>query len=230
MTNPFIESLIYVGGQVLANKRSSYAALLEEGKSEKDIVAMMDLQHRTMIAAIRHGKFDERLAALAQGRTTGQHAVVPVPPTGPMAVPANMAAAPAPPPPPATTTPAAPAAARPVPDRTLDQVILEYLTSEADQEQLVLLLDGEAELRLGEPASLTLRTTSSKSGQPVAGAQISARMISTIGEPRILGTGKTGADGALTLSFEVPALGRGTAALIITAMSAIGRAELKHLL
>ena len=221
ISNPYIESLIYVGGQVLANKRSSYAALLDEGKGEKDIVAMMDLQHRTMIAAIRHGKFDERLAALAQGRATGQHAVVP--PTGPVAVQAktDTAVAALPPPPPA---------ARPAPERTLDQVILEYLTSEADQEQLVLLLDGEADLRLGEPASLTLRTTSSKSGQPVAGAQISARMISTIGEPRILGSGKTGADGALTLSFDVPALGRGTAALIITAMSAIGRAEIKHLL
>lgn len=223
MSNPYIESLIYVGGQVLANKRSSYAQLLDEGKSEKDIVAMMDLQHRTMIAAIRHGKFDERLAALAQGRATGQHQVMA--PTGQIPVQAK----------PETIAPAAPSLPplpkpAPAPERTLDQVILEYLTSEADQEQLVLLLDGEADLRLGEAASLTLRTTSSKSGQPVAGAQISARMISTIGEPKMLGSGRTGADGALTLSFDVPPLGRGTAALIITAISSIGRAELKHLL
>ena len=32
------------------------------------------------------------------------------------------------------------------------------------------------------------------------------------------------------MTFEIPQLGRGTAALIITAVSAIGRAELKHLL
>ncbi|MES1243218.1 MAG: hypothetical protein ABUT39_16515 [Acidobacteriota bacterium] len=30
--NPFIESLVYVGGQVLASKRSNYADLLSEGK------------------------------------------------------------------------------------------------------------------------------------------------------------------------------------------------------
>ena len=53
LANPFIESLVYVGGQVLASKRASYAELLAEGKEEKDIVALMDHQHRTMIAAIR---------------------------------------------------------------------------------------------------------------------------------------------------------------------------------
>ena len=52
LANPFIESLVYVGGQVLATKRASYAELLAEGKEEKEIVALMDHQHRTMIAAI----------------------------------------------------------------------------------------------------------------------------------------------------------------------------------
>ena len=65
VSNPFIESLVYVGGQVLASKRASYADLLAEGKEEKDIVALMDHQHRTMIAAIRHGKLDAKLAAIA---------------------------------------------------------------------------------------------------------------------------------------------------------------------
>ena len=136
------------------------------------------------------------------------------------------------PPVPAFEPPPVPRAA-PAAERTLDQVILEYRTSEADQEQLILALDGEglaSELRLGQLASLVLRTSSSKSGQPIPGAQISARMISTVGEPRILAAGRTGADGALTLAFEIPPLSRGTAALIITAISSIGRAELKHLL
>jgi hypothetical protein len=116
-------------------------------------------------------------------------------------------------------TPMEPIAARPArptgPERTLDQVILEYLTSEADQEQLVLLLEEERDLALGKRATLVLRATSSKSGQPVAGTQVSVRMISTVVEPRVL---------------DIPQLGRGTSALIINAVSAIGRAELKHLL
>jgi len=211
--NPFIESLIYVGGQVLASKRASYAELLAEGK-EKDILALMDHQHRTMIAAIRHGKFDGRLAELLSGRQTGPQARVEVRPPPVAAV--------------VAAEPARPAVA--TRERTLDQVILEYLTNEADQEQLVLMVEEEQDLVFGRRAVLTLRASSSKSGAPVIGAQISVRMISTVSEPRVLGTGKTDEQGVLPMSFEIPQLGRGTAALIITAVSAIGRAELKHLL
>ena len=265
--NPYIESLVYVGGQVLASKRASYAEMIAEGKEEKDILAFMDHQHRTMIAAIRHGKLDGKLATLAASRQTG-HMPVQTPPTaaqpvvmrhpsGPMVSPpapavrgdtaetlARAAAAltggetvarpaaaalsetPETPIEPLAVRPARPAA----PERTLDQVILEYLTSEADQEQLVLLLEEERDLVLGGRATLVLRATSSKSGQPVAGTQVSVRMISTVVEPRVLATGRTDEKGVLALGFDIPQLGRGTSALIINAASAIGRAELKHLL
>ncbi|MFL6236619.1 MAG: hypothetical protein ACJ76N_26055 [Thermoanaerobaculia bacterium] len=268
VSNPYIESLVYVGGQVLASKRASYAEMIAEGKEEKDIVAFMDHQHRTMIAAIRHGKLDGKLAALSASRTTGPVAVATPPtgmqpvvvrhPSGPLAAPP----APAPPAPavpadvgetvaralsggetvarPATSatatpeTPMEPIAARPArpaaPERTLDQVILEYLTSEADQEQLVLLLEEERNLGLGQRATLVLRATSSKSGRAVADTQVSVRMISTVVEPRVLANGRTDDRGLLALGFDIPELGRGTSALIINAVSAIGRAELKHLL
>jgi hypothetical protein len=220
--NPTIESLVYVGGQVLATKRASYADLLSEGKDDKSIVALMDHQHRTMIAAIRHGKFDERLVTLSGMRVearpgTGERAVLQVP-MSPMT-------------PLAPASPAAPAmmAARTA-ERSLDQVILEYLTNEADQEQLLLLFDGEPDLQRGGTSTVALRTSSSKSGSPVGNAQVSVKMISTIAEPRQLSAGRTDDQGAIRLSFEIPAAVRGTAALIITAVSAIGRAELKHLL
>ncbi|HEX9940626.1 MAG TPA: hypothetical protein VGG03_01305 [Thermoanaerobaculia bacterium] len=262
VANPYIESLVYVGGQVLASKRASYADLLAEGKDEKEeIVALMKHQHQTMIAAIRHGKLDARLASLNAGRQTGQHAAfeAPAPAVKPATGRVVPPPAPAPPPvpPPARTEsgetvarssetvargatmapPPVPAAARPAapprpagPDRTLDQVILEYLTSEADQEQLVLMLEDERDLTLGRRATLALRTSSSKTGQPVAGAQVSVRMISTVLEPRVLAAGRTDERGRLTLGFDIPQLNRGTSALIVNAVSAIGRAELKHLL
>ncbi|HEV7787002.1 MAG TPA: hypothetical protein VGQ28_16775, partial [Thermoanaerobaculia bacterium] len=134
---------------------------------------------------------------------------------------------PAPSPPPA---PSSPVSRTPSPERTLDQVILEYLTSEADQEQLVLMLEEERNLALGHAATLVLRTSSSKNGQPIAGTQVSVRMISTVVEPRVLANGRTDDRGFLTLGFDIPQVGRGTSALIINAVSNIGRAELKHLL
>jgi hypothetical protein len=238
--NPFIESMVYVGGQVLATKRANYADLLAAGRDEKEIIALMDHQHRTMIAAIRHGKFDGRLSALTRPKTSPMPVLEPIssaavlPAAGGALERAERAVTPRAvtvQPPPAIPR-AVPAPVQPPPpaERTLDQVILEYLTNEADQEQLVLVLEGEADLALGRRASLALRTSSSKSGLPVAGAQVSVRMISTITEPRVLAVGRTDEYGGLPLRFEIPALDRGTAALIISAVSAIGRAELKHLL
>jgi hypothetical protein len=232
--NPFIESLVYVGGQVLASKRASYADMLAAGRDEKEIVALMDHQHRTMIAAIRHGKLDGKLSTLVRPQTSPMPILSPSPAAPGSAVHEAPAAGPAAPAGPAGRS----ATPRPMPvqpppakaERTLDQVILEYLTNEADQEQLLLVLEGEADLALGRRASLALRTSSSKSGQPVAGAQVSVRMISTIAEPRVLAMGRTDEAGGLPLRFEIPPLDRGTAALIITAISGIGRAELKHLL
>jgi hypothetical protein len=255
VANPFIESLVYVGGQVLASKRASYADLLAEGREEKEIIAFMDHQHRTMIAAIRHGKLDAKLAAMTAGKQTGQYPAyeTPLAPARPVSGghPA-IAAAGAPsetmsrtsfatpppsqpfsaPPPPQTAppAPASPVSRTPSPERTLDQVILEYLTSEADQEQLVLMLEEERNLALGHAATLVLRTSSSKNGQPIAGTQVSVRMISTVVEPRVLANGRTDDRGLLTLGFDIPQVGRGTSALIINAVSNIGRAELKHLL
>jgi hypothetical protein len=250
--NPFIESLVYVGGQVLASKRASYADLLAEGKDDKTLIALMDHQHRTMIAAIRLGKFDEKLASLNAARQTGRHAIlnqgaVPVPAAVPAAPSAPIPEAPpvsspvavdpqatlspaAPPPPAPVSLPSSGLAASKIAERSLDQVILEYLTSEADQEQLLLLLEGDPRLSLGQPAAVALRASSSKSGLPVEGAQVSVKMISTVAEPRMLAAGRTDVQGALELQFEVPQLTRGTAALIITAVSSIGRAELKQLL
>jgi hypothetical protein len=251
VANPFIESLVYVGGQVLASKRASYADLLAEGREEKEIIAFMDHQHRTMIAAIRHGKLDAKLAAMTAGKQTGQYPAYETPLTPARAVSgphptAAAAGAPSetlsrtgfatPPPsqpfaaPPAPAAPASPVSRTPMPERTLDQVILEYLTSEADQEQLVLMLEEERNLALGHAATLVLRTSSSKNGQPIAGTQVSVRMISTVVEPRVLANGRTDDRGLLTLGFDIPQVGRGTSALIINAVSNIGRAELKHLL
>jgi|SRR5215203_1583491 len=215
----YIESLVYVGGQVLASKRSNYADLLAEGKVEKDIIALMDHQHRTMIAAIKHGKLDAKLQSLTSGLVTRQS------PPAASAAPSSQVVPPA-----GSAPPPAPRPAAPARERTLDQVILEYLTNEADQEQLVLFLEEESNLALGCQAHLVLRTRSSKSGVPVVGAQVSVKMISTVSDPRVLAMGKTDDMGLAPMSFDIPAIGRGTAALIITAVSSIGRAELKHLL
>ncbi|MEM6454527.1 MAG: hypothetical protein AAF772_05485 [Acidobacteriota bacterium] len=223
--NPYIESLIYFGGQVMVAKRASYADLLTEGKGEDEITALMDHQHRMMIKAIRAGKFDDKIRAFAPEKA--KHLGQP-PSTGEVA--AATSGDGGPPSGEYSSETAADLKILEDSGRTLDQVILDYLTSEAEQEQLVLVLENDVHLTAGAQAELLLRTRSSKSGQPVTGAKVQAKMISTFGGPRTLGNGETDDDGLLRLPIEVPAVDRGTAALIISAASAIGQAELKHLL
>ena len=214
--NPFIESLVYVGGQVLATRRAGYGDLLAAGGDAKAVMARMEKQHRAMIAAIRRGKLDDRISEVLAGRPA---AVAADPGTGPIE-----------PPPAAAAGGPAPAPFPDDGDRTLDQVILDYLSSEAEQEHLVLMIEGEPELRAGAPTTVRLRAASSKSGAAVPGAEVVVRLISTVAEPRTLTSGATAGDGSVALRFELPDLGRGTSALIINATSTLGRAELKQLL
>lgn len=200
-SNPFIESLIYVGGQVLAAKRTSYAEVLAEGRGSKAILGLMDQQHRAMIMAIRKGKFDAKVRSLLDGS-------VPAVVGGEVADPGSSVAE----------------------DRTLDEVILEYLTTEAQQEHLVLMLDEEVELTFGQETVMRLRTSSSKSSLPVVGAEVTVKMISTAHDPRVLAAGETDDGGFLALQLQIPATVQGTCALIITANSTLGKAELKYLL
>src|SRR5919108_4753040 len=59
LSNPYIESLVYVGGEILATKKTSYAEQLKTGVDDKWIGGLMEQQHRTMIAAIKRGRFDQ---------------------------------------------------------------------------------------------------------------------------------------------------------------------------
>lgn len=206
LANPCIESLIYVGGQVLAAKRINYADLLENGGGEKAISEVMGRQHKLMIVAIEKGRFDGKLEGLGLPNSK-------------------------------SSSPAASTAqvglleqSREESGPSLDQVILDYLTSEAKQEQLQLSLEDDTVLDPGGPGLLSLRAASSKNGLPVAGVQVTVKMISTVHDPRLLSNGVTDDEGLLRLDFEVPVVRGGAAALIVSASSVIGRAELKHLL
>src|SRR6185369_14216690 len=111
LQNPYIESLVYVGGEILASKKTSYAEQVKTGVDEKWIGSLMEQQHRTMIAAIKRGRFDS---------PADPTKVVPSRPT--MQVPA-----------PAASTGAE---AETSDEKTLDQVIIDYLASEAESEHL----------------------------------------------------------------------------------------------
>ena len=207
VNNPFIESVVYFGGQVMAAKRASYADLLQQGQGSDAIASRMDNQHRMMIAAIRSGKLDGKLRDVIGPDLTEETRLAD----------GNSR--------PATLLDQA----RDDEGPTLDQVILDYLTSEAQQEQLALVLTGEA-FTAGRTSRVAVRATSVRSGLPVAGAQVTVKLISTVREPVVLGHGTTDDEGLLRVDVAVPTLPGGMAAVIVSATSLVGSSEVKQIL
>lgn len=194
LDNPYIESLIYVGGQILASKKTSYAEQAKTGIDEKWIGGLMEQQHRTMIAAIKRGRFDQPAEAT---KLTGKIPAMQMP--------------------------------KPADDKTLDQVILDYLASEAESEHLELSLLSEADFYAGTSVEVRVAARKSLSQSPIAAASIEVKLISTVEPPKVIFKGKTAGDGTAVIRCNIPAFNEGTAAVIISAQSGIGSDEIKQL-
>ena len=206
LQNPYIESLVYVGGEILASKKTSYAEQAGAGVDEKWIGGLMEQQHRTMIAAIKRGRFDVTADVTKE---TARPTL-----SAPMPVPTRVE----PPPPLAIDE-----------ERTLDQVIIDYLASEAESEHLELSLMSSTEFYAGMPVELRVAAKKSLSQNPIAAAAIEVKVISTIEPPRVIFRGKTAADGTTVVRCTIPPFAEGTAAIIISASSPIGNDEVKQL-
>lgn len=255
--NPVVESLVYVGGEILLSKKSPYKDHIKgEEIDEKAVRELMDVQHRRIIEAIRRGRFDGKKAGdLLEGATSHEE------PSGPVVSPAAAAAAAAilssksgafaavksatsPSAGARQPTPARPLVARshgsqrtksgaginsPL-ERSLDQVIIDYLSSEAASEHLELSLMAGGDLVSGVSVSLTIRAATSLTEKPVSGAHVSIRVVSTASPPQVLFRGVTGTDGLVKATVNLPDIGTGNGALIIAASSALGNNELKQLI
>lgn len=133
---------------------------------------------------------------------------------------------------PAPATAPAPASLAPLSaggPKTLDQVIVDYLASEAASERLELSIMAGADFVSGGTVPLTVIATTSLSRKPVPNAQVTVRVVSTSGPPRVLYRGLTGNDGMATTSCTLPEIGDGNAAVIIVGFSSIGSSEAKYL-
>ena len=205
LQNPYIESLVYVGGEILASKKTSYAEQAGAGVDEKWIGNLMEQQHRTMIAAIKRGRFDATGDTSRTSRPTlaqPSPTAVPPPDLPPLAVDE---------------------------EKTLDQVIIDYLASEAESEHLELSLLNSTEFYAGTVVELRVAAKKSLSQSPIAAAAIEVKVISTVEPPRVIFRGKTAADGTAVVRCDIPPFAEGTAAIIISAQSPIGNDEVKQL-
>jgi len=227
MDNPYIESLVYRGGGIIFSKRTSYASKLAAGIAEKEIRALLEGQHKTIIAAIRKGKFEEGVPAPEAPVTMD---------AGPKAAPAAAPPRPAGPkvtaiPPPAPPTAAAPPLVQETPTKaSLDEMIQAYLIQEKEKDQLEIKVPQGIEFFSGSIAPFQIKAETSVSKKPIPGVEIVAKLITTFSPPQDLFTGYTNPDGMLTMTLKIPPFKHGNAAVIIMGKSKeYGNTEYKQL-
>jgi len=207
--NPCVESLVYVGGEILATKRTSYADVMRDGADEHAVQDLMEQQHRTMIAAIQRGRFDGPNGGLQipDGMSPTQ-GPMPTRDSDPaLEMPGDSTAPPG---------AAPPGAAPPVAaDRSLDQLVLDYLSSGEMPEDVDLTLTPKPEFVSGRSFQSKLKATTGSPARALSGATVQVRIVSTSARSATAFQGRTGTDGACAISFMVPAFPNGNAAVVI---------------
>jgi hypothetical protein len=115
--NPFITSLMYHQGAILARRKTSYADILRADCLEDVVRELMMEQHKQMIRDLMQGKLETNANALPAEPPAAPVKAAPAP-----AVPPPAAAVPQPPPPPPKP--------EEIKEKSLDDIILEFLEQE----------------------------------------------------------------------------------------------------
>lgn len=201
-SNPVIESLVYANGEILYSRRTQYRELVDEGIDVKAVASLMDRQHRTIVEAIRRGMLEE-LSSHPEVADEGDDTAV------------------------SSAPPLVPSQGE---DRTLDQVILEYLEAQKEQAHLVLRSAENDDFIYGAEVTVRVVALNSRSDEPEGGVRISVVFKSTA-EPRrlLLAEGVTDDEGAFEAVAQLPDFNGGTSAVVVAAEGQLGQAEMKHL-
>src|SRR5215470_9704691 len=64
--NPALESLVYIGGTIIAKKSTPYADKLDQGATEAMIASLLKRQHQVVIAAIKAGRIEDLIRHTAK--------------------------------------------------------------------------------------------------------------------------------------------------------------------
>ncbi|PLX87052.1 MAG: hypothetical protein C0614_03335 [Desulfuromonas sp.] len=139
LKSPNIVTLLYRGGTILASKKMSYADISKIDNLERVVEELMKDQHKEMLRALKSGQFDAVIARYEAGlvKEGAGEATEETPPAGSTVVenPTTSAA-------PSQTPPSGPVVSSPQPPRppsriskSLDDIVLSYLTGEEDKDR-----------------------------------------------------------------------------------------------
>ena len=115
-----------------------------------------------------------------------------------------------------------------VSNRSLAEVVLDFLAHEAVTDRLRLEVENEDALEEGSRPRLRIRVVADASDRPVAAARVAIKLISTEDRSRQVFSGVTGKDGRVEASFDIPVLSAGNVAILCQAVAGDRHAETQH--
>jgi hypothetical protein len=252
--NPVLESLVYIGGTVVAKKSTPYSEQLSGGATEEMIASLLKRQHQVIIAAIKAGRIEDLIRHSAQEQNARKDSPAREQPASapPQQTPAPLMAPVEPvkssasiilPDVPAPPQPMPPRASSPEVNKKipavntgpgepsggldLDQVIADYVKRNLEQGKLDLRVITPGVFIAGK--SIALRIQVACNSKPEPDAVVTIKVIGTAFKPQVY-IGRAGRDGVASFNLTLPAFTSGTAALVIEGQSGRGRGELKHLI
>jgi hypothetical protein len=259
LDSPLILSLVYVGGAILASKRSPYDDLIAKGFDERELADRLNRQHKLICAAIRSGRIEDlkrmnqreaTAAPVALPATEGSVAQsikpLPVEEEEPLEIPPlqtraealtpEVAASPAAaaPPQPEVKVKKAAQAQKTVKQNVraiLQDVVADFARAEAASEAgLHLSLVDEKEFRGGATITLKVRVGRGSNGkEAINGADVTVKVLGSTFRPLIFPT-TTGPDGIAMVRTVLPQFKTGRAAILIRAIADGYEAELRRII
>jgi hypothetical protein len=256
LKTPLILSLVYVGGTIIASKRTSYTDLVESGYDEAALTERLQRQHKLICAAIKAGRVEDLKkmsgepeaapnGARRKKREAGSKAAAkaeaakperakpepsPAEESAAAATPPVESAAPEPEPAPAEAAPEAAEAAPLQEEVWVEATPVEILETEAEEELYLTLLDDEGEFRAGQLATIKVQVGRGDYGKrPAADASVIIKVLGTSFRPLILST-RADHEGVAVVRALLPRFTSGRAAVIIRAVSGAQSAELRRII
>jgi len=115
-------------------------------------------------------------------------------------------------------------------NRSLDQVVATFLGHTAEVEEIRLQLIDEQVLTEGTRPTIRLKTVEKGNGNPVQGASVTIKLISTRERPRELFSAPTDGDGYVEAICEIPELPGANGAVLCEAILSDKKAQVRQLI
>jgi hypothetical protein len=258
LDSPIILSLVYVGGTILASKRSPYEDLIATGFSDEVLSERLKRQHRLICAAINSGRIDDLKKMSGRPKEAPPKTVEEAAPeveteststvdeafeieywpvsqewTPPPAPEDEELAAVMEPGMEPRYEPVDLTAKPPEPEPEIEEPVEveEFVTEPALDDGLFIELLDDDEFYSGQRYTLRILVNNRTNGdeKPLANVAVSVKVLGTTFRPLIY-TLKTESDGVASISTDIPQFTSGRAAVLIRAVTKDQAAELRRII